>query len=135
MHTLLGFFFVFQAEDGIRVRNVTGVQTCALPIFGNADSWDLTALGLPPSERANLAVCHFTDFPQDWNYLVRSFLMVLINPMDEKLLEAGLHRPEKIPKLKSLRHYFYALRKIEEWATTHHKTADLTTWARVDLDD
>src|SRR5699024_6714936 len=23
----------FQAEDGIRVRNVTGVQTCALPIF------------------------------------------------------------------------------------------------------
>src|SRR5207249_8769037 len=24
----------FQAEDGIRVRNVTGVQTCALPIFG-----------------------------------------------------------------------------------------------------
>src|SRR5699024_109 len=24
--------FFFQAEDGIRVRNVTGVQTCALPI-------------------------------------------------------------------------------------------------------
>src|SRR5699024_11611684 len=24
---------VFQAEDGIRDRNVTGVQTCALPIF------------------------------------------------------------------------------------------------------
>src|SRR5699024_11881317 len=23
----------FQAEDGIRVRNVTGVQTCALPIL------------------------------------------------------------------------------------------------------
>src|SRR5437868_12042385 len=26
-------FFFFQAEDGIRDRNVTGVQTCALPIF------------------------------------------------------------------------------------------------------
>src|SRR5699024_6170104 len=25
--------FFFQAEDGIRYRNVTGVQTCALPIF------------------------------------------------------------------------------------------------------
>src|SRR5699024_11576961 len=24
---------VFQAEDGIRDRNVTGVQTCALPIY------------------------------------------------------------------------------------------------------
>src|SRR5207249_6477472 len=27
------WFFFFQAEDGIRDRNVTGVQTCALPIF------------------------------------------------------------------------------------------------------
>src|SRR6266540_5952419 len=26
--------FFFQAEDGIRDRDVTGVQTCALPIFG-----------------------------------------------------------------------------------------------------
>src|SRR5699024_9048918 len=30
-YVLLCFFF--QAEDGIRDRNVTGVQTCALPIF------------------------------------------------------------------------------------------------------
>src|SRR2546430_6322510 len=28
------FFFFFQAEDGIRDLTVTGVQTCALPIFG-----------------------------------------------------------------------------------------------------
>src|SRR5207249_6175481 len=28
----LYFCFFFQAEDGIRDRNVTGVQTCALPI-------------------------------------------------------------------------------------------------------
>src|SRR6266511_6020362 len=27
------FFFFFQAEDGIRDFHVTGVQTCALPIF------------------------------------------------------------------------------------------------------
>src|SRR2546430_4892568 len=27
-----GFFFFFQAEDGIRDLTVTGVQTCALPI-------------------------------------------------------------------------------------------------------
>ena len=26
-------FFFFQAEDGIRDIDVTGVQTCALPIF------------------------------------------------------------------------------------------------------
>src|SRR2546425_8800921 len=28
------FFFFFQAEDGIRDKLVTGVQTCALPICG-----------------------------------------------------------------------------------------------------
>src|SRR5699024_11967452 len=28
----------FQAADGIRARNVTGVQTCALPIWNNYDS-------------------------------------------------------------------------------------------------
>src|SRR5690606_40642570 len=27
------FFFFFQAEDGIRGFHVTGVQTCALPIY------------------------------------------------------------------------------------------------------
>ena len=27
------FFFFFQAEDGIRDHCVTGVQTCALPIW------------------------------------------------------------------------------------------------------
>src|SRR6266702_4481391 len=30
------FFFFFQAEDGIRDGHVTGVQTCALPIFDEA---------------------------------------------------------------------------------------------------
>src|SRR5690606_41100284 len=32
-HCLVVFFFFFQAEDGIRDFHVTGVQTCALPIF------------------------------------------------------------------------------------------------------
>src|SRR5207249_7013959 len=50
-----------QAEDGIRDRNVTGVQTCALPISGNphclkavpvssiADRVTMTAWGLAQS--------------------------------------------------------------------------------------
>src|SRR5207248_5648914 len=29
--------FFFQAEDGIRYRTVTGVQTCALPILSGGD--------------------------------------------------------------------------------------------------
>src|SRR5256885_4232830 len=31
-----GDFFFFQAEDGIRDYKVTGVQTCALPIYPSA---------------------------------------------------------------------------------------------------
>src|SRR5699024_11721235 len=30
---------LFQAEDGIRERNVTGVQTCALPISNKKQEW------------------------------------------------------------------------------------------------
>src|SRR5258708_19119543 len=55
-HCIL-FFFFFQAEDGIRDDLVTGVQTCALPIFmllmpvigrlvSKADSRHLIAVGL-----------------------------------------------------------------------------------------
>src|SRR5437868_15471266 len=33
-HYITPSAFYFQAEDGIRARNVTGVQTCALPISG-----------------------------------------------------------------------------------------------------
>src|SRR5699024_11280143 len=32
----LTYDFIFQAEDSIRDRNVTGVQTCALPISAKA---------------------------------------------------------------------------------------------------
>src|SRR5215204_7269562 len=38
----LFFFFFFQAEDGIRDHCVTGVQTCALPI------WRVFACGSRP---------------------------------------------------------------------------------------
>src|SRR5699024_9185633 len=39
-------YFFFQAEDGIRDRNVTGVQTCALPILATIDrsTWKLPAV-------------------------------------------------------------------------------------------
>src|SRR5207248_5994752 len=51
------FIFFFQAEDGIRDRTVTGVQTCALPIFPRAaahHSADASAAarGTPTGRRA-----------------------------------------------------------------------------------
>src|SRR5687767_10871440 len=38
------FFFFFQAEDGIRDKLVTGVQTCALPIFPVEELWRICAV-------------------------------------------------------------------------------------------
>src|SRR5204862_2875794 len=45
--------FFFQAEDGIRVLYVTGVQTCALPIFYISFAFALLAFGQEggPKER------------------------------------------------------------------------------------
>src|SRR6266481_5507943 len=43
------FFFFFQAEDGIRDGTVTGVQTCALPIFHN----DVTDADIALAAREN----------------------------------------------------------------------------------
>src|SRR5229473_3291357 len=45
-----GVFFFFQAEDGIRDKLVTGVQTCALPIFGLSPQQSLL-LGLVADEQ------------------------------------------------------------------------------------
>src|SRR5206468_4353757 len=39
------FFFFFQAEDGIRDLIVTGVQTCALPIYGPVTSRPVVSAG------------------------------------------------------------------------------------------
>src|SRR5688572_33432783 len=52
-------FFFFQAEDGIRDLTVTGVQTCALPIFGACEAGSLSSdlhfgmLRRPPGAPAN----------------------------------------------------------------------------------
>src|SRR5258706_6976387 len=38
------YFFFFQAEDGIRDWSVTGVQTCALPIYSESGNRVVAAL-------------------------------------------------------------------------------------------
>src|SRR5205085_8618247 len=59
LYSLFVFFF-FQAEDGIRDLTVTGVQTCALPIWENAVIERVQALerqlraGLEPLRRLHV---------------------------------------------------------------------------------
>src|SRR5260221_7386951 len=51
------FFFFFQAEDGIRDHCVTGVQTCALPIYSPA---------LPSPPDMNRAAANVWDMKADF---------------------------------------------------------------------
>src|SRR2546430_6277929 len=50
------FFFFFQAEDGIRDLTVTGVQTCALPIFVLVGRDEPDAVFLPEALIERIAV-------------------------------------------------------------------------------
>src|SRR5207249_7033588 len=54
-------FFFFQAEDGIRDRNVTGVQTCALPILSVSDFASLEDVVGTYGEEARPRMGFFTD--------------------------------------------------------------------------
>src|SRR3989442_4105777 len=61
---LLCLFFFFQAEDGIRDADVTGVQTCALPIFGRTYPGGTPALVEAMNEKAaelEMTDSHFVD--------------------------------------------------------------------------
>src|SRR5437762_12937392 len=54
-------FFFFQAEDGIRDTSVTGVQTCALPIYSkNRTSLERRRLPYRPLHRASMS---YQEFP------------------------------------------------------------------------
>ena len=54
------FFFFFQAEDGIRDRNVTGVQTCALPILLVSET----------GTHGNYPGCHISDYDANKGYQI-----------------------------------------------------------------
>ena len=62
------FFFFFQAEDGIRDWSVTGVQTCALPIWINFN---------------------FICFNKFDNILCRLWLTLLITPNIVMIIQIG----------------------------------------------
>src|SRR2546425_2108694 len=49
---MFSFFFFFQAEDGIRDKLVTGVQTCALPISDNPFTIAVSGTGSAGMEAA-----------------------------------------------------------------------------------
>src|SRR3989440_6054149 len=53
--------FFFQAEDGIRDLIVTGVQTCALPIYAGCSMADMAEIGQVESCLEQLVELGLTD--------------------------------------------------------------------------
>src|SRR5690606_40823542 len=58
----LYLFFFFQAEDGIRDFHVTGVQTCALPIYGCVGALTSNQLCRTASRTGNLPTLTGLEF-------------------------------------------------------------------------
>src|SRR5256885_8142850 len=54
-------FFFFQAEDGIRDYKVTGVQTCALPIYPMQVLYERGLAPLPKSEKSSRLVKRYHE--------------------------------------------------------------------------
>src|SRR5207249_8014010 len=74
--------FFFQAEDGIRDRNVTGVQTCALPIY--------STLTIQGSAGTNEDAIKYS-----WNYA----LLLAEGPSERSMVPAPIYRGMKEGKL------------------------------------
>src|SRR5690625_6415139 len=62
MFCVVVFVFFFQAEDGIRDGHVTGVQTCALPIYCQKLSAALPGCGPETSDRSSAALSFWQFF-------------------------------------------------------------------------
>src|SRR5271163_5151485 len=83
--------FFFQAEDGIRGLIVTGVQTCALPIFHAGSSYrhPVTSLGWP-SWYVEDYCAHSQGFQSQVASLVCEGVFVKYPKLKAVLLESGV---------------------------------------------
>src|SRR5690554_7301010 len=97
-NTLFFFFFFFQAEDGIRDADVTGVQTCALPIcLQHPLCYGMGKVSLAAeflkSRGLSFSDCAFyTDSHADLPLLKKVAQPVVLNPNPELRVAAKEHQ-------------------------------------------
>src|SRR5690606_6528086 len=82
----LGFVCFFQPEDGIRDFHVTGVQTCALPIFGPPPYFTSTAASQHQGAQRAAKRSKYGGEPSRWNQRITGC-------MGEVTLLTGWRRP------------------------------------------
>src|SRR5256885_10072006 len=91
-HSVAMVFFFFQAEDGIRDYKVTGVQTCALPIFGTilAGIQDKQIQVSGHTDATPLGDKRTSQFPTNWELSVaRATNVVRFLQEDRKSVRVG----------------------------------------------
>src|SRR5215475_14030703 len=79
------FFFFFQAEDGIRDFHVTGVQTCALPIFADGLIARLGAQLLRDDTLFNAALVSFGSFGLVHGVMIEAEPLYLLEASRQRL--------------------------------------------------
>src|SRR5699024_1636526 len=105
------FIFFFQAEDGIRDRNVTGVQTCALPIsvFSNSTNKPkfVTELIIPVYSSPILSAIYSAFFKSSTSrsasIAVRSISDVCFATSGKRSLQRFIVLLPKLPSIKYVR--------------------------------
>src|SRR2546430_16254092 len=105
--------FFFQAEDGIRDLTVTGVQTCALPIFNAQDGlFTLVERGLEhgaPVERTRLvgaisrALVADAEWPAVRDVVARPELQVIVSNVTEAGFRSDASFPHRLTDLLQTR--------------------------------
>src|SRR5256885_4007966 len=82
-------FFFFQAEDGIRDYKVTGVQTCALPIYIRPD---LVLADVFMPVRNGYEVCQYVKSDPSLAHIPVILLVGAFDPLDEQEAQREIGR-------------------------------------------
>src|SRR5699024_5463847 len=87
-------FFFFQAEDGIRDRNVTGVQTCALPILID----DASLLMMDSQTLGLVEVESLRDLVVEYRTIINNDLLTNVKRVfDKEVFSAGTQEYKVYP--------------------------------------
>src|SRR5699024_7339639 len=87
------FFFCFQAEDCIRARNVTGVQTCALPISLDCAGAMFTA-SHNPAEYNGIKLCRSGARPVSQDTGLSDIIDMLVDGIPAYDGEVGVEKQQ-----------------------------------------
>src|SRR5438876_945127 len=96
---MFAMFFFFQAEDGIRVGRVTGVQTCALPISPSVSAFpvDVELISAPSVSK----VLERVYAAENCKPQLKRFVRLASSPLYQELPSASINRRESggIPRM------------------------------------